>query len=60
MEKMLVGPTPFYIVVKPGTGEDVCSGVRDGEGTSAICAFTLSTYCGLLPFITLFPLIFTR
>ena len=50
------------IGVRPGVGEDVCAGVGNGEGTCAIGAFggggifTLSTYRGLLRFITLFPL----
>jgi len=57
-----VGTTFSEIGVRPGAGEDVCAGVGDGEGTGAIGAFggggifTLSTYRGLLCFITLFPL----
>jgi len=46
--------------VRPREGEDVCSGVGDGEGTGAIGArggiSTLNTYRGLLPFIALFSL----
>ena len=57
-----VGTTFFEIGVWLGVGEDVCEGVGDGEGTCAIGAFgggeifTLSTYRGLLLFITLFAL----
>jgi len=55
-----VGATPSEIGVRPGEGEHVCSGVGDGEGTSAIGArggiSTLSRYRGLLPFTVLFCL----
>ena len=56
------GTTFSEIGVWLGVEEDVCAEVGDGEGTCAICAFggggifTLSTYRGLLRFITPFPL----
>jgi len=65
-ESVVVGTTFSEIGMRFGAEEDECARVGDGEGTGAIGAFggggifTLSTYRGLLRFITLFSLILTR
>jgi len=54
-----IGATPYEIGVRLGEGEDLCSGVGDGEGTGAIGArgkhisWSSTLHC---PFL----LIFTR